>query len=239
MTMDTQTRPATGAALLGAAAVLIWNDVADEGRELFYRWHDKEHIPERLAIPGFRRGRRYGRPGHSPEWLTMYEADDVAVLTSSAYLARLNAPTPLTQRALPHFRNTARAVCRLVASCGSSSGGHVLAIRLDVPGGAAERLSEQVETSVFPAALATTGVIACHLYASDREASHIDTAESRTRRFDVPDCVLLVEASTQQAAEAMRSIVDAPVLRSLGISVRDGAAYSLEICRLHGPASVH
>ncbi len=62
-------------ALLGGAAVLIWNDVAAEAREQFYRWHDNEHIPERLALPGVRRGRRFISAGHSPEWLTMYEAD--------------------------------------------------------------------------------------------------------------------------------------------------------------------
>src|SRR5262245_50076391 len=122
----------TGAALLGEAAVLVWNDVADEGRTQFYEWHDKEHVPERLSIPGFRRGRRFSRPRHSPEWLTMYEADDLTVLTSADYLARLNAPTPATERTLKHFRNTSRAVCRVVHSRGASTGGHMLALRLGV-----------------------------------------------------------------------------------------------------------
>ena len=45
--------PARAGALLGDAVVLVWNDVADEGREQFYQWHDREHIPERLATPGF------------------------------------------------------------------------------------------------------------------------------------------------------------------------------------------
>ncbi len=104
-------------ALLGQAAVVIFNDVTPEGREAFYRWHDREHIPERLAIPGFRRGRRFGRRGHSPEWLTLYEADDLAVLTSRAYIDRLNAPTPATVSTVAHFR-IRRA--RFVASCARS-----------------------------------------------------------------------------------------------------------------------
>jgi len=105
-------------ALLGEAAVLIWNDVAPEGRMQFYDWNDKQHIPERLAIPGFRRGRRYARPGHSPEWLTLYEARDIDVLTSPDYLARLNTPTSLTRATLPYFRRTSRAVCRVVCTQG-------------------------------------------------------------------------------------------------------------------------
>ncbi|TCG09655.1 hypothetical protein BZM27_04060 [Paraburkholderia steynii] len=97
--------------LLGKAAVLIWNDVIETERDAFYRWHDKEHIPERLALPGFLRGRRYRGSGVT-EWLTLYEAADVAVLTSPAYLARLNDPTPLTQSTVRAFRNTARSMRR-------------------------------------------------------------------------------------------------------------------------------
>ena len=85
--IDVRADPAQpSTAMLGDAAVIVWNDVSDEGRSRFYAWHDREHIPERLAIPGFRRGRRYIRPGHSPEWLTLYEASDLAVVTSPAYL---------------------------------------------------------------------------------------------------------------------------------------------------------
>src|SRR2546423_503827 len=110
----------TTRALLGDAAVVVWNDVAPEGREQFYEWHDKEHIPERLAISGFHRGRRYINQGHSPEWLTLYEARDLGVLTSPHYLQRLDSPTRQTVHTLQFFRNTSRAVCRVVASTGSS-----------------------------------------------------------------------------------------------------------------------
>lgn len=57
-----------GGTLLGAGAVLVWNAVVEQGRDQFYEWHDKGHIPERLVIPGFRRGRRYAKHGHSPEF---------------------------------------------------------------------------------------------------------------------------------------------------------------------------
>jgi len=225
-------------ALLGDGAVLVWNDVTSEGREQFYQWHDKEHIPERLSIPGFRRGRRYVRPGHSPEWLTMYEAVDLNVVVSPAYLQRLNAPTPATVDTLRYFRNTSRAVCRIVHSVGSSSGGHVLALRLDVPAAEADAMKAYLCTDVFPRAVALTSVVACHLYKADQSGSHIDTAESSTRQFDVPAWVVLVEATTPQAAESARDLLDARKLESLGAKVRpDGTTYSMEICRLaHAPA---
>jgi hypothetical protein len=226
-----------GGALLGESAVLVWNDVEDPGRELFYEWHDKEHIPERLAIPGFRRGRRYIRPGHSPEWLTMYEAADLDVVTSPEYLERLNSPTPGTLRTLRYFRNTSRAVCRIVCSTGSSSGGHVLAMRLDVPGAQSDAMCRHLGEDAFPRAMALTGVVACHLYAADQAASHMTTAESSSREFDVPSWVVLAEATTFHAAQQVRMLIDGPELQRLGVIVRsDAAIYSLEICRLASPS---
>ncbi|HEX8010626.1 MAG TPA: hypothetical protein VF814_06790 [Casimicrobiaceae bacterium] len=220
-------------ALLGQAAVLIWNDVAPEGRAEFYAWHDREHIPERLVLPGFRRGRRFVRPGHSPEWLTMYEAVDIAALVSPEYLARLNAPTPATVSALKHFRNTSRAVCRVVHSVGSSTGGHVLAMRLDIAASEADAMCRHLCHSAFPRAMARTGVVACHLYRTDTSASSVNTAESSTRDFDVPAWVLLCEASTPGAADEARAVIDGRELERLGVEMRsDAAVYALEICRL-------
>ena len=223
-------------ALLGDAAVVVWNDVAIEGRDEFYEWHDKEHVPERLAIAGFRRGRRFAKPGHSPEWLTMYEADDLAVVTSTAYLARLNAPTPATQSALKHFRNTSRAVCRIACSQGSSTGGHMLAMRLSVPPERGDAMCEYLAAEAFPSAMRVTGVVACHLYAADERASYASTAESSTRAFDVPSWVLLCEATRAPAAERARDVLAGRELDRLGVAVRsDAAVYALEICRLALP----
>lgn len=230
----------TSGALLGQGAVLVWNDVAAEGREQFYEWHDKEHIPERLAIAGFRRGRRYAKPGHSPEWFTLYEADDLDVVNSPAYLARLDAPTAATQRTLRYFRNTSRAVCRIAWSTGSSSGGHMLTLRLQMPHDRHEDAQRTIGAELFPRAMAMTGVVACHLYSTDQASSRIDTAESRTRTFDVPGWVLLAEATHAGAAAKLAASFTGSAMTRLGVTVRDQAAvYTLEICRLASSHATH
>ena len=237
--LDTAVRTAPDAvaascpALLGSAAVLVWNDVAPEGRAQFYAWHDREHIPERLSLPGFRRGRRFARPGHSPEWLTMYEAADISALVSPQYLGRLNAPTPATQRALAHFRNTSRAVCRVVHSVGSGAGGHVLAMRVRIDPSRADAMLGHLRDEAFPRAIDRTGIVACHLFAADPSASYLNTAESSTRTFDVPSWVVLCEAGLADAAADARALIDAREFARLGVHVRgDAAVYALEICRL-------
>ena len=219
--------------MLGTAVVLIWNDVLPQGRDIFYDWHDKEHIPERLDIPGFLRGRRYRKTGHSPEWLTIYEADNLDVLVSPEYLARLNSPTPRTANALQYFKNTSRAVCKVVHSIGASTGGHVLAMRLDVSAARSGEMCRLLVTEVFPRLEAQIGVIACHLFCADQPGSYLPTAESSTREFDVPSWVLLVEATTADAADRALRLIEAENLADLGVAVRkDYAVYSLEICRL-------
>ena len=225
-------------ALLGRAAVVIFNDVTPEGREEFYRWHDREHIPERLAVPGFRRGRRLGCRGHSPEWLTLYEADDLAVLTSPAYLAQLNAPTPATVSAVAHFRNTSRSICRVVHSLGSSTGGYVLALPMNVSAEAGDALKRVMIEAAFPRLIGTTGIVACHLYAADMAASLARTTESARRAFDVPPWVALCEASTAEAAAAAKDVVCDELGRHGIEAPGGGAVYALEICRLAADASL-
>ena len=216
--------------LLGKAAVLIWNDVLETERDAFYRWHDREHIPERLALPGFLRGRRYRGSGVA-EWLTLYEADDVAVLTSPAYLERLNHPTPLTQRTVRAFRNTARSICVVEKTTGASTGGH--ALTLPLPAGFD---AKQLFEGDAPAITADTSVLAAHLFVADDAASHLDTREARERAYTVPPRVLLVETSTLDAARKQLT----HLLAGIDAAQRDMAAagagvFTLEISRLAAP----
>jgi hypothetical protein len=65
--------------------------------EEFNAWYDEEHLPERLAIPGFRSARRWvaGRT-----YLATYELDSPEVLSSAPYLARYRNQTPWSRRCL-------------------------------------------------------------------------------------------------------------------------------------------
>ena len=70
--------------------------------EEFNAWYDGEHLPERLAIAGFRSARRWvaeAVPGEG-RYLATYELDSEAVLSSPEYLARFEAATPWTRRCL-------------------------------------------------------------------------------------------------------------------------------------------
>jgi hypothetical protein len=65
--------------------------------EEFNAWYDQEHLPERLAIPGFRSARRWVS---ERTYLATYELDSAAVLTSPQYLSFFENPTPWSRRCL-------------------------------------------------------------------------------------------------------------------------------------------
>ena len=107
-----------------AGIIVIWNDILEQSREDFLEWHSREHIPERVAIPGFHCGQRWFGAASSPQSLTIYATTDASVLTSAAYLERLNHPTPWTKRSVAAFRNTSRAAGTLAWQSPGGAGGH-------------------------------------------------------------------------------------------------------------------
>lgn len=87
----------------------IWNDRDEAIAQEFERWYVTEHIPERLGVPGFLVARRYEvMSGDGQRFFTAYDLAAVDVLSSAAYLARLAAPSALTQRVMASFRNMVR-----------------------------------------------------------------------------------------------------------------------------------
>ena len=81
-------------------AILYSEMTPEESRENeFNEWYDDEHIPLRMAVPGFRSAQRYRVRG-TRNYLAVYEMDSLAVLQSPAYLAVKNNPSARTKNML-------------------------------------------------------------------------------------------------------------------------------------------
>jgi len=117
-------------ALLGQAVLAMWWDVSPESRAELEHWHAHEHFPERLALPGFNRASRWTAADGGDGFFVMYELDDHAVLASTPYVARLNAPSPWSTRMMPLHRGMVRTQCRVLLSHGAVTARHALTIRL-------------------------------------------------------------------------------------------------------------
>lgn len=104
--------------MLGSAAVAMWWDVAPEMRAEWEDWHTTEHMPERLAIPGFLRGTRWAAESGEPSYCIVYEVANLETMTRGPYLDRLNNPTPWSRKMMPHHRNMVRSLCTVRAGWG-------------------------------------------------------------------------------------------------------------------------
>ena len=145
--------------LAGTGVVAIWHDLEPDARSDFYEWHNREHMPERVGIPGFRRGRRYLAISGTPEFFNLYEADTPEVLSGRDYLDRLNSPTPWTKRVVPSFRNVARSICRVAFSDGVGSGGVMLTMRFDVAAAHRAFAVEALANRVLPPLSLRIGIV--------------------------------------------------------------------------------
>lgn len=191
--------------LAGEGAVAIWNDIAEAGRAQFYAWHLHEHMPERVGIPGFVRGRRYRATDKAtqPEFFTLYETSSFQVIQGSDYLSRLNDPSEWTRATTAHFQTTTRSLTRVVASHGVGSGGALMTIRFDIADDAMRLVVPRL-TSALEAVAQMPRISGAHLLGSDVGVSGQSTAESKNRTdLQAPArWVLLLEGCDVQAFDA-------------------------------------
>lgn len=121
-------------ALLGQAALAMWWDMAADRLADFQHWHSHEHFPERLGVPGFLRASRWRASDGGEGFFVLYELRSHDVLSSPAYVARLNAPSPWSARLMPHHRNMVRSQCRVLATSGSALASHCFTVRMPPDG---------------------------------------------------------------------------------------------------------
>jgi hypothetical protein len=132
--------------LKGSAFLALWNDI-EPGRDAEYNlWHTREHVPERVTVPGILTGRRYvARDAKVHRYFSLYELDSLATLQSEPYKALVAGPTPWSQSMRPSFQNFLRYPCTTTASLGRGTGGALATFRLSAAPAQIERLFE-IET---------------------------------------------------------------------------------------------
>jgi hypothetical protein len=181
-------------ALLGKGVLAIWNGMQPGYEDEFTRWHVQEHIPERVNLPGFERGRRYRTIDGHPAFFNFYETRSVADLESPAYKERLNNPTPWTLATVKQFTDTSRTLCDVVVTRGTGQGTFIETLAMDtlLPD---EALITELNTS-FEKLSATSGIVGVHLLRGLTGKDQALTEEKKLR--GVPDqevaWLLLIEA---------------------------------------------
>lgn len=187
----------------------LWNNCAPGHEPDYEAWYQGEHLPERLAVPGILRGRRYEALAGAPHYFTYYETVSPDVFVSDAYLERVENPTPMTRKIMSGiFIDMSRTVCRRVACHGDMRGGVAVTARLVEEGLAHGTLAENLEA--LAAGLAgLQGVARAELWVASDETGRPASAEAKLRGKDatIAAC-LFVECLREGEAEVVRRALD-------------------------------
>ena len=187
----------------GAGFLAIWSDV-EPGHLTDYRhWLTREHTTERVTTAGFL-GVRVFRAARADinRFIILYELESPEVLDGPAYLARLNAPTPWSQRTMPRLGNFIRGGGVMTVRAGRGEGSTIVARRI-------ERLPDNPQR-LADAIVALDGVAAVQIGATDLARTSVPTVEKGMRKDEGMFAGLLIIEALDEAAldGALRQATD-------------------------------
>jgi len=215
--------------LIGNGALANYHNLEDTDRADFERWHTAEHIPERVGVPGFMRGRRYVGIDETtrPQYFILYEGSEVEVFCAPDYLARLNAPTSWTQAVSATMTLTLRTACTVTHTEGQGVGDYCGTWQLS-PADDRAGLRSQLVKRVFPSVLDISDVLAIHLLEANPAVTAVDTKEKGVRQGDdgMSDWIVMVEADTADTFDAVFAMLEHNVHTKLVAS--EWATYQLQ-----------
>ena len=173
-------------------------DAADEAE--FNRWYDREHLEERVAMPGFLEARRYVAHDGDPKYLSLYSTETIEVLDSPFYRTALANQTAWSKANIARFKNMIRGVSRITISRGTGRGAALGIIRLRPSSGGEDKLRAALRDQLDPAKL--DGIISMHLLENNPALSKPITDAPAAPNPGAGDWFVLIDATDVNAVPA-------------------------------------
>ena len=180
---------------------------AQVAEDEFHDWYDREHIPERLRVPGFLNAERWIGAADPKVSVALYDLDNVGVLKSSAYLAVGGANgTPWTKRVTGRTKMIIRLEGEQILpgdALAPTGAAALLLIAMNVAPEQEHEFNEWYNTEHLPQLGAVPGVLGARRYrgsgATQRYAALYHFANS-----DVPNSAAWKSAANTPWTERMR-----------------------------------
>lgn len=181
--------------------LFVATDVAAQDEVDFNQWYDREHVEERVRVPGFLSGTRYRALQGGRKYLGLYKTESLASFTSAAYRAAFTQQTPWSVSSLDKMRDPMRRVCAVEAVTGQGCGSHLAIITLEQ----AEPEGLKLAILHLGSMLAEQpGFVRSSLLSPDVELSSPLPKESRENRRLLP--MLLIESSSAAAGQWLNEL---------------------------------
>ncbi|KAB0638783.1 DUF4286 family protein [Burkholderia latens] len=179
----------------------VWTDIDPAHEADFNAWYDREHMQERVAIPGFTHARRFRATDGGPrKYLALYVTDTLDVFRSDAYRRAFTQQTAWSLANFERMTGTQRRVGDLTIDAGDGEGIHLALFvlppeRIDVP-----HLRER-----FDVALREPGIHAARLFRTAPELSAPIGADAAAR--PAADALVLIEGSDAAATRRIAAAI--------------------------------
>jgi hypothetical protein len=197
-------------ALLGKAALFVWKNYTGDDEDAFNEWYIREHVPERVGIPGFLRGRRYEAISGSRKYAAFYETVDADVLVSDTYMHFTREPDANTRHFIGQFGDGVRSVMDIVGSAGAGAGAAVSFLAFSVAEEREAALKDWAVGTLLPDLVKAPGIVGAHLLATNRDILNTSQREHLRPDDTVFDWVLMVEATRPEELGTARAALFAP-----------------------------
>jgi hypothetical protein len=184
--------------LAGKGMLLTSMDIDPSDEAEFNRWYDREHLEERVAIPGFLEARRYVAHDGQPKYLGLYSTETFEVLDSPAYRTALANQTVWSKANIARFRNMIRAVAHITISRGQGRGAALGIVRLRPVD--KDKLRTALRDQLEPGEL--DGIISMHLLESDPSLSKPITDDPSAANPGAGDWFVLIDGTNVKAVSA-------------------------------------
>jgi hypothetical protein len=101
---------------IGSTVLVVMMEVDPAHEDTFNRWYDEEHLPERLAIPGYISARRFKlEEGNGVlTYLCIWELEDGSPLQSAEYKEQNQRPSELRARAHASIKQRMRGLYKQI-----------------------------------------------------------------------------------------------------------------------------
>jgi len=189
----------------GKAVLALWIDIDPAVRDACDDWYISRHIADRIAVPGWRRVRRFQAiQATRPETLALYEVREPEDLVSDDYLRLQRNVDDTDIRMRSAFRNVVRDTFIVRRSTGAGEGGTLLSLRFQpdasMPGEAAGSL---LADEIVPELEARQGIVAVHLLQQAPQYRDIHDKHRKSGSDDTrASWVLFAEATGHRHAKA-------------------------------------
>ena len=208
--------------LLGRGMLVTFTEVAPEHEEEFNEWYNREHIDERVFMPGFKRARRYLAADNSArvKYFATYETDAVRDLCAPEYMKLLGDQSPWSKKVMGLFTHFDRLTLACTVDLTHGFTGAAGIARFFPPDGQKDALRRRLAEAALPEAIKQPGVLGACILEND-----LDVANEGLKAQGKPvpegqqqEWMVIVDTDTPQSATvALEKVFGANGLADLGL----------------------